>query len=144
MDFHEVEVRGIGLVNDFPDRIELLLDLDYILKWVNLPDRQGLWVSPATLVFKSVFELKMTLQATQSSLSIDHIERKELILPSGVKSFEWHFDFQDGDVGHIRFVSTGFTMFIRQEPKLMTGNPHMMLDQRGGISFDRTIPKGRK
>lgn len=82
MDFHLVEIRGTALVNDFPTRTELTLDLDYIVQWDPEPsgDKQGFWVSPSTFAFKEVFELKMNVNVLQPGLTLDHVERKEHIL----------------------------------------------------------------
>lgn len=140
LDFHMVEIRGIGFVNDFPDRLELLLDLDYIVKWVtkNLPGSPiEFWVSPTTLVFKDVFDLKMSVDATQPSLQIDYLDRKERLLASGMKTFDWRIDFQDAESGAIQFVSTGFNMFIRKRPLLLASRPYLDWSTRGGFSFER-------
>jgi hypothetical protein len=67
MGWHDVHLHGIaryekverdeekGSEGHFSG-VELLLDIDYILKWVNLGKYFEFWVAPSTLVFDGVID----------------------------------------------------------------------------------------
>ena len=61
MGWHDATIHAFALV---PEQFELLLDIDYILKWEEPepPDvYHTFWVSPATLVFQGVQDIKINL-----------------------------------------------------------------------------------
>ena len=49
MDWHDCKLFAIS----FGDNFQLLLDIDYIFKWVQTGKTFKFWVSPCTLVFEN-------------------------------------------------------------------------------------------
>ena len=136
MGWHDATIWAMAVVSE---QFELLFDVDYILQWVNpLPPSSyfNFWVSPATLVFQGVQDIKvdMDLQYIQL-IEVDHIERKgPFESPDGsLTNWKWRIDLQQGT---IEFEAGGFTQYLRTSPFF---GPLQQLSQaqRGGISFDR-------
>src|SRR5687768_16247891 len=77
MGWHDVTVHAFALL---PERFEFLLDIDYILKWEEPepPDRYyTFWVSPATLVFEGVQNIKVDLDiGSIQDIDLQGIERE--------------------------------------------------------------------
>lgn len=118
----------------------LLLDLDYILQWLK-PNELGyfqFWTAPTTLIFNNVQSLSIDIDPLwkpPALLEIDeiHLTRKSFKLPK--KSF------YEGEIslkrGSMRFNAQGFKQIVRKPPKLSTMQ-YWELEERGGISFDKT------
>lgn len=124
MGWHDCHIYQIRLGED------LELDIDYILQW-NKPDLEGLgftfWVSPATLVFKAVSEVKFDLNTFSSqAFEIDSIEKE------GDQS--WVIITQQG---HMEFNAIGFEQYIRQDPFFEFGQTIPLID-RYGLSLEKT------
>lgn len=143
----DVFIHSIGMIKSWGKRIsELLFDIDYI--WTRqLPSKteaklHEFWISPATLVFQHVYELKMDFGSTEPGIVMQGLTMREEILRSGVRSYQWEITLGDiaGDTGKIRFLATGFHMFIRKKPIGRGYNPYLESDQRRGISFERETP----
>src|SRR2546421_9545929 len=79
MGWHDNAIHGIATISEFPDRLELMLDIDYIFDWVNQgSDRPFLlWVAPATLVFENVYHLKLDIESAQGDIELDEILRED-------------------------------------------------------------------
>jgi hypothetical protein len=136
MDWHDVQIHAIGLANEFPRRTELLMDLDYILRWVNpLPPREyfSYWLSPATLVFENVFKLDLNMQSEQLECQIDQINREPKVTRNGAVTSLWTLKLHQGE---ITFWSTGYTQYFRRHP-VLHHKQHFIRDERGGLSFSR-------
>lgn len=100
---------------------DLLLDIDYIFKWVNpVPPNENytFWIAPCTLVFKYVLDLKMSLDAEGGGLM--PFEISDLVLvhknenKNGAFAYEWLMDFQN--FGDIRLKPYGFEQIVRVAP----------------------------
>jgi hypothetical protein len=128
ISWHDCHVYGFHLENFVPDEgsADLVLDIDYIMKWGEEKDDFVFTVCQATLRFHDVFMLKMSLDyvtptAGVCPFSMADIEREELIFPNGYKSFRWNIPL-NWPRGEISFQSPGFT-------QKMVGSPHIQDDQ---------------
>ncbi|MGE3465812.1 MAG: hypothetical protein AB7J13_02670 [Pyrinomonadaceae bacterium] len=136
MGWHDSTIWAMAVISD---EFEFSFDIDYILRWVHpVPPEQafGFWVSPATLVFQDVQNLKVEIEAD----SIFYIEVADInregpfAWPDGtLTKWKWVIELQQG---RIEFEASGFTQYFRQPPVFGT-QQGLGLDQRGGISFDR-------
>ncbi len=126
------------------DKAEFVLDIDYNFKFVTLPNTgvdSMFWVSPATLVFKDVCNLKFDFEfysgLQTEGLEIDEIENQEVLdlerqrLSLG-RTKNWIIA---GHYGEIEIEASGFTQYIRQAPQMSEGYS-LGLKLRGGYSFD--------
>jgi hypothetical protein len=139
MGWHDCQVHSIAF---FPDENEIGFDIDYILKWVKPGSDETyfkFWVSPATLIFHNVNEVKTELEPT-SGLSIDRIVRSDPRNPINFEYLEqkkqewlWNVECMEGE---IKMYSIGYSLFLRKPPKLY-GKQFLTLAERGGISFSR-------
>lgn len=136
MGWHDSAIWSLAILGE---QFELLFDIDYIFQWVHpVPPEQyfSFWVSPATLVFAGVQNIKIDLE-------IDYIELIEVAdlhregpLPSpdgSITNWRWKMELQQGT---IEFEASGFTQYTREAP-FFTSQQVLDLTQRGGISFDR-------
>ncbi len=55
---------------------QMLLDIDYIFKWVQTGKTFKFWVSPRTLVFENVYDIKSQIDGCYGGLEIDKISRE--------------------------------------------------------------------
>jgi hypothetical protein len=124
MSWHDCNIYKIRLTND------LELDIDYILQW-NKPDLEGLpftfWVSPATLVFKSVQNLTFDFDiGFENAFEIEDIEIEG--------KNRWTIITRQGD---IQFNSSGYEQYVRQQPFFEFGQT-IPFSERNGYCLDRT------
>src|ERR1700712_5762253 len=94
MGWHDNHVYGIAFG---PGEREVSFDIDYIFKWEQpLPGEKHyrFWISPATLVFEDVYDLKVEHDA-HAGLTILGVEREE-VKKDGVvfpkKLWSWKLD----------------------------------------------------
>jgi hypothetical protein len=133
MGWHDNPVHAIAFG---PGGRELSLDIDYIFKWEQpLPGEKyyRFWISPATLVFEDVLDLKINHDA-YVGLIILGIERKEsekseLNFPKMI--WKWRIDFVEAKWD---FHATGYRQFIRKAPELF-GRQRLTYEQRGDYAF---------
>jgi hypothetical protein len=143
MGWHDVCLHGMSTVqeppHEFPERLELLLDIDYKFEWVHQGEDKPFkfWMAPATLVFRDVFELSIQIRASQPDIEIDEIAREGRTTAAGHKSWEWTIDLHQGKIG---FWSTGFHQYIRKVP-VLSESSYFTKDERGGVSFARETPR---
>ena len=109
---------------------ELLLDIDYILKWVKTKPRWQFWIAPSTLVFDNIhdFEIKWT---SDFSWEMDDIVRTPAKYPTGRECWKWEI-YGTGIV----FLADGFKQYIRREPVLRQFQ-FLTWEERGGTSFSK-------
>ena len=138
MGWHDVAVYAFAYQ---AQNWEFLLDLDYILQWVDpLEGELGyqFTTAPATLVFADVGSIRIDLEPL-SGFEIENISRSDpqtRALPDGTSSkvhWLWTIDFQEGE---ITFRSTGYAQYIRRNPILST-RQSLTAAERGGLSFER-------
>jgi len=132
MSWHDNKIYGIAFN---ADSFELSLDIDYICKWVKKADSFMFWVAPATFVFRNVYDLNMS--ADSLDLTISDIIRERPMKPNNaphiIDQLEYHWIIETTQ-GEITFKSVGFTQHLRENPVLIK-RQHLTLDERGGISF---------
>lgn len=85
LSWHDVHVHGFRLAsfNDEEGSAELVLDIDYILKWENAGNQFKFTVCRASLIFHNTFGLKLNLDyatptAGMCPFMIDGIRREPL------------------------------------------------------------------
>lgn len=137
MGWHDSYVHAFAYC---PETFEFVLDIDYILKWVE-PGENGhysFWVSPATLMFWNVSDLHidlkpftgievldLTREAAGAPRNAEHIGRDE----------EWRWTI-DSTAGEITLRAAGFRQYFRRAPQLQRQQA-LALANRGGYSFER-------
>jgi hypothetical protein len=138
MCWHDAAVHAFAFDRE---RGELLLDIDYILAWVDpsSPTQPfSFWLAPSTLIFRDVGEMKMQYE-TQNGFQLQGICRSEPRVciyppPRGVEvKRRWTLE-ENG--GGISFWAAGYSQFARQLPKHHS-RQSFSLSERGGISFER-------
>ena len=139
MGWHDCTILALAL-----EKHNLLLDIDYILNWVE-PSKRGdpykFWVSPATLIFENIHSLAIDIDIEGWNLDghqieIDDIEREdqqEFGKSGTIKQTEWKWTImlQEGD---IVFRSIGYKQYLRKKP-ILSSSERLGLKERGGISL---------
>jgi hypothetical protein len=135
MGWHDATVHAIGF-DDEDDRSLLMLDLDYIVRWIDpQPPSQNytFFVAPATLVFEDVSHLAGDMRPYGVELDIDDLHRVEAEddrqRAAGV--CPWHIEGHDFDM---TFLASGFRQHFRARPRHTDGQT-LSADARGEISF---------
>ena len=136
MDWHDNPVHAIRFSDDF----EFVLDIDYIFQWVHKGKKYLFWISPCTLVFENVYDLTFDVGPSTPGFTIDFVTKTNPQRPKNAEyidrdtEFAWTIEMQEGT---ITFKSVGFKQYVRRLPKLIA-TQKIELEQRGGISFDKT------
>ncbi len=139
MGWHDSSVYAIS----FSDPAEVNLsfmcfDLDYIFKWLHPKEGEdgfSFWVSPCTLIFEDVINLKMEFDSGLISpigLEIADILKLENDNPDDA-AIKWQVNFQ---TGIMLFESSGFKQIVRKEP-VFTSSQSLSFKDREGISFSK-------
>lgn len=138
MGWHDALVHAFSFQ---PADWELLLDLDYILEWVDPAPGEAsyrFWSAPATLVFSDVTDLQIELEPFPA-FEIADISRSDPQAPDGREDtpsavhWLWTLDFHNG---RATFRSTGYTQWFRRPP-VFNNSQSLTLEERGGLSFER-------
>jgi hypothetical protein len=137
MGWHDNAVHALAIEPALPHPGRLLIDLDYIIEWVQpiSPAKTfNFWICPATLVFDQAWDLSCDIDLSRRSfeLALDGIERSAPDIHGG---YEWTL------AGHdfaLRLHSTSFTQYLRHPP-IHSLHQRLPLDQRGGLSFDESV-----
>lgn len=136
MGWHDATIWAMAVISD---DFEFSFDIDYILRWVHpVPPEEcySFWVSPATLVFRGVQNIKINIDADYIQLiEVADINREgPFSWPDGtLTNWKWIIELQQGS---IEFEASGFTQYFRRPPVFGT-QQGLGFDERGGISFDR-------
>lgn len=138
MGWHDATIHAVAFpLEDF----EIAFDIDYIFKWIDPTAGQThfrFWVSPATLVFRSIHGLHIDLDPGQE-LTMQDIDRADPLTPGSARHIgqdtEWQWRIRCNE-GEISFRACGFTQYIRQSPRFGK-HQTLSLEERGGCSFDR-------
>jgi hypothetical protein len=136
-DFEQMDWKdnAIHAIVFGPGPEELMLDIDYIFKWdesSGAEPHSGFLVSPATLVFEGVSQLKASYSGFQ--LAINGITREELNrleARSPKRLWKWQIACSEGEW---EFCATGFRQFIRRPPELV-GHRRLKHGERGGYDL---------
>jgi hypothetical protein len=135
MGWHDATVHAIGFDEDELWAERLLLDLDYIVKWIEpaVPEENfSFLVAPATLVFEGVGVVEAELQPSRLPLTIDDIHRELESQQAPDAVSKWVIDGHDFD---LRFSARGFHQHFRRAPINAGRSQRLTLLQRGGLSF---------
>lgn len=140
LSWHDVHVHGFRLdtFKDDNGSADLVLDIDYILKWEKSGDGFLFTVCRADLRFHDVFGLKLhidyaTPTAGMCPFSIDGVERELVKSPTGHQSYRWRLPI-NWPKGLVEFQAPGFTQTLTGTPNIQ---PHQALapgNRRGGIA----------
>jgi hypothetical protein len=114
---------------------ELLLDIDYILKWVTAdPNHWKFWIAPSTLVFENAYDFEMR-EGAELQWEISDIHREPAHYPSGRDCWKW----QIWGTGII-LLAEGYKQYIRNEP-VLSHFQCLTWEERGGPSFSKQTPE---
>jgi hypothetical protein len=135
MGWHDCRIHAVSIGEYDDDTLppaRMLLDLDYIVQWVDpVPFRQKFtfWITPATLVFEQAWDISGELGPLHESLEIADLHR--LDPPDGNPDPLWHIEGQNFE---LRLRAPGYTQYLRQPPHHV---PRQILtsSERGGLSF---------
>jgi hypothetical protein len=120
----------------FPETFELLLDLDYITKWVDpvAPEEYfSFWVSPVTLVFRDIQNLSATVDMRELC-ELEVLTLKRSGLPGAHAGWRWTLELSSGELS---VDASGYTQYFRRAPTLQP-QQSLNFEGRGGISYART------
>ncbi len=147
MGWHDVRVHGIaryekverdeekGSEGHFSG-VDLLLDIDYILKWVK-PEASKrnyeFWVAPSTLVFEGILDFEMKWVGSYFDWEIYDINRQPARYPTGTAGDCWKWEI---DGTGMNFLARGYKQYIRREP-LLTRFQYLTWEERDGVSFSK-------
>lgn len=127
MSWHDVHVHGFRFeaFDEKEGSADLVLDIDYILKWDRSGDAFSFVVSQADLRFQKVFGFKFALDyasptAGMSPFALDGIERESLEAPNGYRSYRWRLRI-NWPVGSMEFEAPGFIQHLRGVPHVQSG-----------------------
>jgi hypothetical protein len=141
MGWHDATVHAIAF-NEDEHNAELLLDLDYIVRWIDPEppaEHFSFLVAPATLVFENVWYLDGELGAAERTLlQIQDIHRHD---PENDRQREmglqrWVVEWSQGH--ELTLLASGFRQHFRRRPVHGCAQ-RLELDERGGISFDQPL-----
>ncbi len=135
MSWHDCHIHAFSFNDDY----ELLLDIDYMFKWV-LPKGAKyykFWIAPCTLIFENVHTVEFELDSGQPIIDLIQRENPQITPASEYlgKAFEydWSLEMINGEMA---FKSVGFKQYVRQAP-ILFHEQKLDMTTRGGISFDR-------
>lgn len=135
MGWHDCRIHAVAITEHEDDTVpaaRLLLDLDYIVEWVEPARRQQHFtfrVAPATLVFEQVWDITGELGPLHECLEIADLHR--LDPPDGKPYPAWHIEGQGFD---LRFRATGYRQYLRTPPQHVSQQV-LTQAQRGGLGF---------
>ncbi|SDT61525.1 hypothetical protein SAMN05216371_3164 [Streptomyces sp. TLI_053] len=135
MGWHDATVHGLHVQQTDDILPRLLLDLDYIVRWVH-PVRPAktfsFWVAPATLVFEQVWDLEGGLGFKDMHPELEIADVHRLVPDDGKQDWQqWHIE---GHLFDLKFRASGFRQYFRHAPRLMPG-PVLPIAERGGCCF---------
>lgn len=129
LGFHDCYVHGLRWSRR---HFSLILDIDYIVQWVETGGKYQFWVSPSELCFRSVSDAVVSLDWTQLApeCQIEGIYRRETrTTANGTQDYHWDVEFGTPD-GSIDLWATEFELRIQSVPVLCQ-TPH--LRQKGEV-----------
>lgn len=134
MGWHDCRVHAVsvGVRDDAFPWNRVLLDLDYIVKWVDpARGRQhfSFWITPATLVFDEAWDISGQLDPMNDLLEIADLHR--LDPPDDNPDPLWHIEGQNFD---LRLRAPAYTQYLRKPPIHSTAQ-YVTQRERGGLSF---------
>lgn len=133
MSWHDNAVHALRVIEGEHGEGELVLDVDYIEEWIRNGDCIEFVITPATLQFHNVTELRVALDyagptAGICPFSLDGIERREHVFPNGHTTYRWQLPV-GWPAGEISFFSSGYTQ-TQIAPCVRSGRQHLDPTQR--------------
>ena len=124
MSWHDNCVHALRIVEGVHGAGELILDLDYILEWIEVEDNFQFLILPVTLKFREVTGLRISLDYATPTIalgpfSIHAIERK-VEQRERYAAQVWKL-LINSPVGEITFESQGFEQRGAGAPKISNG-----------------------
>ena len=140
LSWHDVHVHGFRFASFSEEEgsTELVLDIDFILKWEDsAPDIQ-FTICPAELTFHGVFGLKFEIDYAATSagmcpFSIEGIQREPLESPNGFKLFRWRLPI-NWPRGLVEFEAPAFTQTLVGKPIVKTGSQSLSPAERASAA----------
>ncbi|WP_410613506.1 hypothetical protein [Amycolatopsis sp. lyj-109] len=133
MGWHDSYVHALGIVeDDDPPPGRLLLDLDYIVRWVEPARREKhftFWIAPATLVFDEAWDITGNLGPLHGGLEIADLHC--LDAPDDKPYPLWHIEGHEFD---LKLRARGFRQYIRTPPRHVSRQV-LTMAERGGLGF---------
>ncbi|SCF46772.1 hypothetical protein [Micromonospora mirobrigensis] len=135
MGWHDCRIHAVSVGEYEDDTLppgRLLLDLDYIVRWVPPADGESpfdFWIAPATLVFEQACQIDGRLGPLDDLLEIADIHR--LDPTGGGPERWWHIEGQNFD---LRLRAAGYTQYLRLPPR-QVGRQVLTAGERGGPSL---------
>jgi hypothetical protein len=134
MGWHDCRIHAVS-ISEYDETLppaRLLLDLDYIVRWVQpAPGERHFtfWIAPATLVFEGAWDISGRLGPLHEAMEIADIHR--IGAADSGSGPAWHIEGQNFD---LRLRAAGYTQYLRLPPQHV---PRQMLmsSERSGISF---------
>ena len=143
MGWHDSIIHGIA----FEGKSEFVLDIDYIFSWVKPSENHDafkFWLSPCTLVFENVYELKFDIEISEPfNLQILNLTRQNPRKPKNAEYIKREIEYDwtiESNNGEITFTSVGYKQYVREKPSLLN-TQILNKNDRKGISFERVINK---
>ena len=136
MGWHDCRIHAVSIGEYDDDTLppaRLLLDLDYIIQWVDpalFRRHFTFWISPATLVFEQAWGIEGELGPLHEMLEIADLHR--LDPPDDNSDPLWHIEGQNFS---IKVRSAGYTQYLRRPPQHVRGQI-LTPAERGRLSFD--------
>jgi hypothetical protein len=135
MGWHDCRIHAVSIGEYEDDTLppaRLLLDLDYIVRWVDPRPGDGhftFWIAPATLVFERAENITGQFGPLHEALEIADIHR--LDPPDDSPEPLWHIEGQNFD---LRLRAPGYTQHLRSLPQHVP-RQILTLAERSGLSF---------
>jgi hypothetical protein len=135
MGWHDCRVHAVsvGVREDGFPWNRVLLDLDYIVKWVDPAYGRrhfSFWIMPATLVFDKAWDIAGQLAPMNDLLEIADLHR--LAPPDDKPDQLWHIEGQNFD---LRLRAPAYTQYLRTPPIHTANAQYLTQRERGGLSF---------
>jgi hypothetical protein len=135
MGWHDCRVHAMSIGEYADDTLppaRMLLDLDYIVQWVQPTGRDRhftFWIAPATLVFERAWDIDGRLGPLHEGMEIADVHR--LDSPDSNPEPLWHIEGRNFEY---RLRALGYTQHLRLPPQHV---PRQALTsaERAGISF---------
>lgn len=135
MGWHDCRIHAISIGEYQDDMLppgRLLLDLDYIVRWVEPARREKhftFWIAPATLVFERAWNITGQVGPLHKVMEIADVHW--LDPPDSIPEPLWHIEGQDFE---FRLRARGYVQYLRLPPQHVP-RQFLTLAECAGTSF---------
>jgi hypothetical protein len=135
MGWHDAIIYAMALLPSGEFLSRLVLDLDYIVEWVDPPRGERtfrFWIAPATLVFDQAWELRGQLRTVDGDqvFEIQNLHREPV--RDGHGGYRWHLEGESFDLS---LRAPGYRQTFRRHP-VFTEEQRLTLERRGGVVLE--------